>query len=253
MATVVTLWSLPPVAGGVYATYLTASQLEELNETLPANPSGQASAAEVDALLSGLASSVGAIGLVLVISLVLAYFTMAGLASAMRIAVLDAHNRPLSLGQAMAFGARKGLSMWGWYVLVTICVMVGLCLCLLPGVYLAVVFALFIPVAVFEGGGQVLGRSLRLVHRAFGAMLGRILLLGAVSTAVSLVVWQLIGSFGLAVITPDDISVATVVAEVAGSLLVSVVSGLVLSAGLLVTYAESRSGDGDLVSSEQLA
>ncbi|GAA4916269.1 hypothetical protein [Stackebrandtia albiflava] len=252
MAAVTALWGVVPTIGGAYSTYLTTGVLAEVERTLPENPTGRASAADLELVLSALGTFAGVFAALVGVSLLLGYFTLAGIASAMRIAVYDAHGRDLALTDALRFGARRGLRMWGWYLLVSLCVMVGLCLCVLPGMYLAVVFALFVPVAVFEGGGQVLARSLRLVHRSFGAMLGRILLVGAVCVAVSLLGAQLLAMTGLAVMSPQDVTVVSVGAEAVVTWVVGVATGMVLAAGLLVTYAETRAGDRDLVTSEQL-
>jgi hypothetical protein len=254
MAGVLALWMLIPLVVGVVSETLMVVYLGHLGGAFPSGStsSQQLSQSEVDAMFASLGEMLLAAAASMVLSLLLAYFTSAGWAAALRIALTDAAGEPISFGQAMAYGARRGLAMWGWYSLVLMCVLVGLCMCVLPGLYLTVVFALFAPVVVCEGG-PAMARSLRLVHRAFGAMLGRILfLLGAVAL-FSILIWVFQSGTGLGVVTDhNDITPLNLVFDGVFGLLSELVVTVVMVAGLLVTYVESRFGEGTVTSTGQL-
>lgn len=242
---IVALWSLVPVIASVWMSSRLLSVTDSLNNALPA---GQTTLTQeqADAMWTEIGEVLTLAGITIVVSLVLAYFTAAGWAAATRVAVTDAAGKPIGFGEAMTYGARKGLAMWGWYLLVSLCVLVGVCLCVLPGLYLAVAFALFAPVVVFEGG-MAMGRSFRLVHNNFGKMLGRIMLSFAAVFVIGLVLYVFqsllasagLGSNGLAAGGPLDLFVDGVFALVNAA-----VTAVILVSGLLITYAEARAAEG---------
>jgi hypothetical protein len=233
MAGVLALWMLTPLAIGFVASQaLVVIHLGYLAGAFPADPFA--------AVIS------------VALSLLLAYFTSAGWAAALRIALTDAAGEPISFGQAMAYGARRGLAMWGWFTLVAMCVLVGLCMFVLPSAYPMMVFALFAPVVVCEGGPAMI-RSLRLVHRAFAPVLGRVLCLLAAAALIVLLVWAVQVVTGLGVVTDhNDITPLNLVFDGVFGLLSELVVTVVMVAGLLVTYVESRFGEGTVTSTPHL-
>lgn len=252
MAGVMALWSIIPVAGGITANVYVADVATRFDAVIPADSTQPMSQAEMDSVLAALAQLLGIAGVTMAVSAALAYFTSAAWAAMLRIAITDAAGQPISFGQALGYGARRGLVMWGWYLLVLMCALVGLCMCVLPGAYLAVAFALFAPVVVCEGG-PAMARSLRLVHRAFGAMLGRIALLAAAVLGVNVVVSQLQSMLSLGLVeTRVDVTFANVAVGGLLDYVIEVVTMVGFAAGLLVTYVESRAGEGTLASTTEL-
>ncbi len=245
VASVLAVWSLVPVIGTVL--FDQQSQRFVNGGPMAAGATDQISPEQQDEMMRWLGDYLAFAGTWIVITILLSYLTSAGLASAIRIVLADAAQRPITFGEAMAYGARRGLVMWGWNVIVLVCVLVGVCLCVLPGLYLALAFSLFAPIVVCEGG-SAMARSMRLIHRAFGAMLGRVALLAAFGFGLSLV-------GGTITSTATTMGVAWSVAVIIGvivNLAVQVATMTVMSGGLLITYAESRAGEGSLTSTQQL-
>ncbi|CAM3350720.1 hypothetical protein [Stackebrandtia soli] len=183
------------------------------------------------------------LGIVLVVSLLTAYLSCVGWAAALRIALVEAADRRVSIGESLQYGFRRGLRMWGWYVLAAVCVMVGICVFVLPGVYLIVVFGLFGPVVVCETG-PALARSLRLVHRSFAKILGRMLLLLLFVLTITCATALLAGLFTSPLSgVQATVTTAEIASDAIGSYLSTLLVGLLLTGGLLVTYAEARAAE----------
>lgn len=245
IAAMAAVWAVIPVIGGVWTSGGLLEYSERFNTILPA---GQTTVTpeQSDRFWDAFAELMGFAALTMLVSLVLAYFTAAGWAAATRLAVTDAAGRPMAFGEALAYGARKGLTLWGWYLLVAVCVFVGTCLCVLPGLYLAVAFALIAPVTILEGGGAAMARSFRLVHARFGKMLGRIVLSFVGAFVVGLVLYTIqallagagLGSSGLGGSSPLDLVVDGVFAMIS-----AIVTAVILVSALLVTYADARGAE----------
>lgn len=243
VAAVLTIWSVVPVIG----TVIFNEQQQGYVSSGPMAPGATVTPQQQDEMFQFLSDYLAFAGIWIVITILLSYLTSAGLAAAIRIVLTDAARRPISFGEAMAYGARRGLVVWGWHVIVLICVLVGICLCVLPGLYLALAFSLFAPVVVCEGG-SAMARSMRLIHRAFGAMLGRVALLALFGFGLSI----LGGNISSAAVMLGVNSIVVTVISVIATLAVQVATMTVMSGGLLITYAESRAGEGTLSSTEQL-
>ena len=243
VAAVLTIWSVVPVIG----TVIFNEQQQGYVSSGPMAPGATVTPQQQDEMFQFLSDYLAFAGIWIVITILLSYLTSAGLAAAIRIVLTDAARRPISFGEAMAYGARRGVAVWGWHVIVLICVLVGICLCVLPGLYLALAFSLFAPVVVCEGG-SAMARSMRLIHRAFGAMLGRVALLALFGFGLSI----LGGNISSAAVMLGVNSIVVTVISVIATLAVQVATMTVMSGGLLITYAETRAGEGTLSSTEQL-
>ncbi|WP_446217175.1 hypothetical protein [Micromonospora sp. IBHARD004] len=182
----------------------------------------------------------------LVAALVLGPLQSLGWAAGAWVVTRQAAGEPVGLGAAFRFGLRRMLGLWGWTLLSSLLIGVGMCFCLLPGLYLAFAFALIGPVYLFERQNPI-GRSFRIFHQRFGMVLGRVALVAAVLLVGALVglMLQAVGQlpFGTHPMdAPGTAAGAVGVALVVAVLLVPVqVAQLV---GLLATYAEQRAHEG---------
>lgn len=122
----------------------------------------------------------GVVGVLMLVSVVTSYLTAVGWVAALRIMATDAAGRPREIGSAVRFGLRRGLALWGWYILAYLCVSVGTCFCLVPGIYLALALSMIAPITVFERGVPAFTRSFRLVHGNFWPVVGRLVVLALV-------------------------------------------------------------------------
>ena len=114
------------------------------------------------------------VGLAVALGIVALFAAAIGWSGAMWLVTRQAAGAPASVGEALAFGARRCLRLGGLLVVVGLMVAVGLVACFLPGLYLAVAASLVVPFVIFDRGTSAIGGSFRLVNRNFGAVLGRL-------------------------------------------------------------------------------
>ncbi|MFY1704629.1 MULTISPECIES: hypothetical protein [Micromonospora] len=154
----------------------------------------------------------------------------------------QAAGEPVDFATALRYGLRRALGLWGWTLVLGLLILVGVCFCILPGIYLAAALSLAGPVYLFERSNPI-GRSFRMFHDRFGMMLGRVALLGAVvfGIAVLLDLLESVGMlpFGDDPMTSPQLTVGAIVV-VSLSALLSLPAHLIQLVGLVVTYAEQR-------------
>lgn len=114
-----------------------------------------------------------------------------GTGAMIRVIMQEYLDRPVTFGQAFQFALGRFGALLGTSLLSGLCVLLGLLFCLIPGIYLAVVFSLASQVVVVEdwAGMEALSRSKGLVQGYFWRVFGVLFLVwlcGAlVSSAVS--------------------------------------------------------------------
>ncbi|SCF29944.1 hypothetical protein GA0070216_10911 [Micromonospora matsumotoense] len=158
----------------------------------------------------------------------------------------QAAGQPADLPGALRYGARRCLGLWGWMLVLGLLVGVGLCLCLLPGIYLAFALALAGPVYLFEGQNPI-GRSFRMFHDRLGMVLGRVALV-ALAVFLGSVLGGVVESVGILPFGTDPFTAPGTAVGAVAVILVSAVLVvpvyLVQLVGLVVTYAEQRAQEG---------
>ncbi|TWJ10649.1 hypothetical protein LX16_4069 [Stackebrandtia albiflava] len=158
----------------------------------------------------------------LIAALIVGYLTALAWTAALRAAVKESVGESVSVGESLAYGLRRGLRLWGWGILAYLTVVIGLVLCVLPGLWALFALSLIAPAATFEAGSPYV-RSIKLTHRNFGGALGRLVL-----------AWLVIVLFGCVVgLIGGAVSAAAAVAlsgaaEVIVLILVQAVMSLVL-------------------------
>ncbi|MFD6568618.1 hypothetical protein [Micromonospora profundi] len=158
----------------------------------------------------------------------------------------QAAGRPASLDAALRYGVRRALGLWGWTLVIGLLVGVGICLCVLPGIYLAFALSMAGPVYLFERQNPI-GRSFRMFHDRLGMMLGRVALVGGVVIVGSMIA-GILESVGTVPFGTDPFgapgSAAGVVVVIAVTSVLALPAYLVQLVGLLVTYTEQRAHEG---------
>ena len=117
-------------------------------------------------LLAGL----GAAGASLVIGVVVA--AVVSLA-ALRVSFAAAIGAPVRISDGLSTAVGRLFPLLGWYLIVIPMVLVGVCACVLPGLYFAAVLSVLPAVVVFERGVGI-GRCFKLFHGQFGPSVARI-------------------------------------------------------------------------------
>jgi hypothetical protein len=185
-----------------------------------------------------------AIVFILVVSLLQAI----GYAAATWIVVREAAGEPAEPGEALRYGARRMMGLWGWTLLSSLIMAGGLCLCILPGIYFAFALSLIGPVYLFERRNPI-GRSWGLVHANFGPVLGRVALITAVVLAAQVIISMLQNVVGLVLSAGSELSttaLAFTLAFTAVGVIVTLPATVVQVVGLIVTYVEQRAREAPL-------
>ncbi|GIG58617.1 hypothetical protein Lfu02_29890 [Longispora fulva] len=183
-----------------------------------------------------------------VVWIVSAYLGSLGAAAGVWAITQEASGRPVTLGAALRFGRTRALPVWGWQILTSILIVLGLCLCLVGSIYFAVACALVTPVVVYERSPGI-PRSFKLTHARFGHTLSRLVPLALVVLALSCCLGAP-GSLSSS-ISGDAFRFVAEVGSGLWSAVVALPIFVLVLAGTVVTYADLRSRETPL-STDQL-
>lgn len=136
--------------------------------------------------------------------------------------------KPVSFAQAWEEFKPRLLPLLGATLLSTLVISVGLLLCIVPGIWLWVLFALVTPALVLErcGVGAAFGRSKALVNGAWWRTFGILLLTVVISWVIS---WIISLPFGLMGAASTGFSDDPTAALSVGSLVLSTIGGIIAS------------------------
>ncbi|MFC4146521.1 hypothetical protein ACFO0M_09660 [Micromonospora mangrovi] len=183
---------------------------------------------------------------VLVAGLLLGLVQNLGWAAGTWVVTRQAAGEPAGTGAALRYGLRRALGLWGWSLVTALLITVGVCFCVLPGIYAAFALALVGPVYLFERQNPV-GRSVRILHQRFGPVLGRLAVVAAAIVLGGLLgfVLEAVGQlpFGQHPLDSPGTAAGAVGVSVLAAVL-AVPASLVQLAGLVLTYAEQRAYEG---------
>ncbi|WP_203728382.1 hypothetical protein [Paractinoplanes durhamensis] len=172
---------------------------------------------------------------VIPVALLAIVFDLIGSLACLQLLVQRATGQPLSIGDALKTAARRAPALLGWGLLAGLMVLVGLLFCILPGIYLLLVFSL-LPAVVLLERGNTIGRVFALFHADFGAALGRVLVAAAVAFGISLVE----GLITAPITASVGPSTATTIITQLISGVFTIAAGVLAAAFLLTTYADLR-------------
>lgn len=182
-------------------------------------------------------STIGAVIVVQVLAL-LCYMLAA---AACFKAVSDGYlGREPGVGHSLRFGLPRIPQLLGMYLLVSICVIIGLILLIAPGVWIGTIWSLAVPALLFERLGvfSSLGRSFELVKGRFWGTLGLLIVSILIIVVVSVLIGLVIGGIG-AVVTADS-EVAGAFVDIVATVISNMISLPVFAAVLTVLYFDQR-------------
>ncbi|MFV2113361.1 hypothetical protein ACFHW0_13610 [Micromonospora sp. LOL_025] len=187
-------------------------------------------------------------------ALVFGFVQGLGWAAGTWVVTRQAAGQPVSVGAALSYGVRRALGLWGWTLLMSVIIGLGICFCVIPGIYFAFALSMAGPVYLFERQHPI-GRSFRMFHDRLGLLLGRVALVAAAVIVGSGAAGMVEGIGTLPFGTTPLESPGTAAGVLAVTLVAAVLAlptHLAQLVGLVVTYAEQRAHEGP-VDSARLA
>lgn len=182
------------VVGIIVQVATTLAQRAFVVPMLPMNPTPQ----QVSSFFSGLLGALLlVIGVVVVVNII---FSTIAQGSAIKLASERITRGEASLGAAIRFAVSKLLSIWAVSIIVGIIVILGIFALIVPGIILAIMYSLALPVLLIEKKGvfESMSRSRQLVSHRWGKTFGTFLVLGIIVIIASLIFGAITGPFGIA-------------------------------------------------------
>ena len=161
---------------------------------LPMNPTPQ----QVSSFFSGLFGALFLLfGVIFVVNII---FSTIAQASAITLASEQIAKGQASLGASIRFAASKLLSIWAVSIIVGIIVFLGILALIVPGIILAIMYSLALPVLLIEKKGvfESMSRSRQLVSHRWAKTFGTFLVLGIIVIIASLIFGAITSPFGIA-------------------------------------------------------
>ena len=136
------------------------------------------------------------IGVIFVVNIL---FSAIAEGSAIKLASEQITKGQASLGASIGFAFAKLLSIWALSLIVGIIVVIGFIALIVPGIILAIMFSLALPVLLIENKGvtESMGRSRQLVSHKWGKTFGTFLVLGIIIIIASLIFSAITAPLGI--------------------------------------------------------
>ncbi len=178
---------------------------------------------------------------------------MAGYAAATYAATREATGQQVRLGEALGYGFRRSLGLFGWQIVVILLIFAGVIACVLPAFYVYAATALFGPIYLFEKRSPI-GRTFSIFNNNLGRVLGRLAIILAATVVVSLISngFSTFGELATNSSTDPTLVIGAAVVSSMISLVIELPLTMFTFAGILLTYTEQRGYEAP-VNSGQLA
>jgi hypothetical protein len=182
------------VVGIIVQVVTTLAQQAFVVPMLPMNPTPQ----QVSNFFSGLFGALFLlIGVIFVVNII---FSTIAQGSAITLASEQITKGEASLGASIRFATSRLLSIWAVSIVVGIIVFLGILALIVPGIILAVMYSLALPVLLIEKKGvfESMSRSRQLVSHRWAKTFGTFLVLGIIVIAASLIFGAITSPLGIA-------------------------------------------------------
>src|SRR6266699_4303153 len=182
------------IVGVLVQVATTLAQQAFVLPNLPVNPTPQQFSAYFSALFGAL------LLLLVVIFVVNIVFSAIAEGSAVKLASEQITKGQVSLGASIRFAVSRLLSIWALSIIVGIIVFLGVIALIVPGIILAIMFSLALPVLLIENKGvtESMGRSRQLVSHRWAKTFGTFLVLGIMVRIASLIFSAITAPLGIA-------------------------------------------------------
>ena len=181
------------IVGVIVQVVTTLAQQAFVLPTPPVNPTPQQYSSWFSALFAALFL------LIAVIFVVNIVFSTIAEGSAVKLASEQITKGQVSLGASIRFAVSRLLSIWALSIIVGIIVVLGFIALVVPGIILAIMFSLALPVLLIENKGvtESMGRSRQLVSHRWTKTFGTFLVLGIIVLIASLIFSAITAPLGI--------------------------------------------------------
>jgi len=181
------------IVGVIVQVVTTLAQQAFVLPTPPVNPTPQQYSSWFPALFASLFL------LIAVIFIVNIVFSTIAEGSAVKLASEQITRGQVSLGASIRFAVSRLLSIWALSIIVGIIVVLGFIALVVPGIILAIMFSLALPVLLIENKGvtESMGRSRQLVSHRWAKTFGTFLVLGIIVLIASLIFSAITAPLGI--------------------------------------------------------
>src|SRR3989454_9729270 len=181
------------VVGVIVQVVTTLARQAFLVPTLPVNPTSQQASSWFSELFGAL------VLLIIVIFFVNIVFSTIAQGSAIKLASEQIKKGQVDFGASIRFAVSRILSIWALSIVVGIIVVLGFIALIVPGVILAIMFSLALPVLLIENKGvtESMGRSRQLVSHRWGKTFGTFLVLGIIVLIATLIFSAITAPLGI--------------------------------------------------------
>jgi hypothetical protein len=204
---------------------------------------------------SDLSGLFAAFGLVLVASFVATVIGAVVAIATMQIGVTIAAGGQPRLVPALRAAARRTFPLLGWQLAAELVVLIGVCACVLPAIYVLAVFTILPAVVTFERTNAI-SRCFRLFNGSLGLAVGRIAAVIGIGIGAGIAGSTLVNGIGAAGASTGFAPTASLAATVVAQLIGAVVArgAAVLTGPLTLTaYADLRARIEPLTTADLLA
>src|SRR2546426_9633343 len=181
------------IVGVIVQVVTTLAQQAIVLPTLPVNPTSEQVSSWFAALFGAFFLLIGAIFIVNIV------FSTIAEGSAIQLASEQITKGEANLGAAIKLAISRLLSIWALSIIVVIIVFLGTLALVVPGIILAIMFSLALPVLLIENKGvtESMGRSRQLVSHRWGKTFGTFLVLGIIVLIASLIFSAITAPLGI--------------------------------------------------------
>ena len=181
------------VVGVIVQVATTLAQQAFVLPTLPMNPTPQQASNFFAAVFGAIFLLIGVIFVVNII------FSTIAQGSAIMLASEQITKGEASLGASIRLAVSKLLSIWAVSIIVGIIVVLGIIALIVPGIILAIMYSLALPVLLIEKKGvfESMSKSRQLVSHRWGKTFGTFLVLGIIVIIAGLIFSEITAPFGI--------------------------------------------------------
>ena len=181
------------IVGVIVQVVTTLAQQAFVLPTPPVNPTPQQYSSWFPALFAALFLLISVIFIVNIV------FSTIAEGSAVKLASEQITRGQVSLGASIRFAVSRLLSIWALSIIVGIIVVLGFIALVVPGIILAIMFSLALPVLLIENKGvtESMGRSRQLVSHRWAKTFGTFLVLGIIVLIASLIFSAITAPLGI--------------------------------------------------------